>query len=370
MKGLIIMKKRLVSKAVCLCAAAVTALSVCACGGNSQGSGSTAASGSSDSSASEESTVASSGEKINIKLNTSWGENCTVQDGALKFGELVQEKSGGRITVKVYPSNQLASGNQQTAVEMVQNGDIEASLFGMTVLSFLDDRLAIVNMPFLIPTYDDADALIYDKEAESRKMLDEVINENGLVSVAFGEAGYRQLTNNKKEIKTPDDMKGLKFRILSTCPMFFDLYETLGANPTAINMSEVFTSLQQGVVDGQENAVDTDKSYKLNEVQKYITCWNGVYDSVAFVASPKFMDSLSDDDKALIYECAEEAMAFQREEQRATEEEILAEFGQTMTVTKLTDDEINVFKDAVQPVYDKWYDLIGADLMETFGYSK
>ncbi len=362
------MKKRVGSRLISLCAIALTALSVCACGGGSSSSG--AASGSSDSSTSADNTAASSGEKINIKLNTSWGENCTVQDGALKFGELVSEKSGGRITVKVYPSNQLASGNQQTAVEMVQNGDIEASLFGMTVLSFLDDRLAVVNMPFLIPTYDDADALVYDKEAESRKLLDTAINENGLVSLAYGEAGYRQLTNNKTEIKTPDDMKGLKFRILSTCPMFFDLYETLGANPTAINMSEVFTSLQQGVVDGQENAVDTDKSYKLNEVQKYITCWNGVYDSVAFVASPKFMDSLSDEDKALIYECAEEAMAFQRDEQRAAEEDILAEFGQTMTVTKLTDDEVNVFKDAVQPVYDKWYDLIGADLMQAFGYSK
>ena len=91
----------------------------------------------------------------------------------------------------VYPSNQLASGNQQTAVEMVQYGDIEMSMFGMTVLSFLDDRLVVVNMPFLINSTEEADRYIYDENAESRKALDDILEENGMISVAFGEAGFR-----------------------------------------------------------------------------------------------------------------------------------------------------------------------------------
>ena len=346
--------------------AAGMAVSLCACGGSGKAdAGKTSAADSG-----QVQSAAQSGEKITITLNTSWGENSSVQDAALKFGELISDATDGRITCKVYPSNQLASGNQQTAVEMVQNGDIEASLFGMTVLSFLDNRLAVVNMPFLIPTYEDADRLIFDENAESRKILDQAIGENGMVSVAFGEAGYRQITNTKKEVRKPDDLKGLKIRILSTCPMFFDLYETLGANPTAINMSEVFTSLQQGVVDGQENAVDTILSYKLNEVQGQITCWNGVYDAVAFVASPKFMDSLSDADKELVYKCAKEAMDEQKQKQRDSEQEILDTFRKTMNVVELNDDEIAAFKDAVKPVYDKWYDSIGADVMTAFGYTK
>ena len=153
----------------------------------------------------------------------------------------------------------------------------------------------------------------------------------------------------------PEDMKGLKFRVLSTCPMFFDLYNALGANPTAINMSEVFTSLQQGVVDGQENAVDTFMSYNLNEVQSYITCWNGVYDAVAFVASPQFMSGLSEDDQKLVRDCAKQAMDFQREISRAGEQEILTRMGETMTVTYLSDEEIGVFRDAAAGVYDQWY---------------
>lgn len=304
-----------------------------------------------------------------IKLNTSWGENSSVQTAALRFGELLAEKSGGRYTVKVYPSNQLASGNQQTAVEMVQYGDIEMSMFGMTVLSFLDDRLAVVNMPFLIHSTEEADRYIYDTSAESRKALDSILAENGMISVAFGEAGFRQITNSKKEIRTPEDMKGLKIRVLSTCPMFFDLYGQLGADPTAMNMSEVFSALQQGVVDGQENAVDTAKSYRLNEVQDYISCWNGVYDAVAFVASPVFWERVGDD-AAMIQECAEQAMAEQVASCRAAEESILAEFEKDMTITRLTDEEIAAFKTAVAPVYDIWTDKIGLDLLTKFGYEK
>lgn len=313
---------------------------------------------------------AASDKKVTIKLNTSWGENSSVQDAALKFGELLSEATDGRYEVKVYPSNQLASGNQQTAVEMVQNGDIEASMFGMTVLSFADDRLAVVNMPFLINSYEDADKYVFDENAESRKLLDAVMEENKMIPMAYGEAGFRQITNSKVDIHTPDDMKGLKFRVLGTCPMFFDLYNALGANPTSINMSDVFTSLQQGVVDGQENAVDTTRSYKLQEVQDHITCWNGVYDAVAFVASPSFWDGMSEEDQKIVQQCAQEAMAAQVESVRASESDILKEFEETMTVTHLTDEETAAFQEAVQPVYDKWVDAIGVDLLTAFGYQK
>ena len=231
--------KKLARKGMLIFLAGCLCLGMTACGGDNGGAG------------------GSGGEKITVKLNTSWGENSSVQEGALKFAELLDEASGGRFEVTVYPQNQLASGNQQTAVEMVQTGDIEASLVGMTVLSYIDDRLAVVNMPFLIPTYEDADTLLFDPEAEGRQLLDQALEENGMVSLAFGEAGFRQITNSKHEIRKPEDLSGIKLRILSTCPMFFDLYDALGANPTSMNMSEVFTSLQQNVIDGQENAVDT-----------------------------------------------------------------------------------------------------------------
>lgn len=353
------MKKNLLRKCSAMLLAGSLCLSLAACGGSK-----TPADGGPD-------TSADRGGKVTIKLNTSWGENSSVQVAALRFGELLSEATDGHYEVKVYPSNQLASGNQQTAVEMVQNGDIEMSMFGMTVLSFVDDRLAVVNMPFLINSYKDADKYIFDANADSRKQLDAVMTENNMIPVAYGEAGFRQITNNKREIHTPADLSGLKFRVLGTCPMFFDLYTTLNANPTSINMSDVFTSLQQGVVDGQENAIDTTRSYKLQEVQDYITCWNGVYDAVSLQASPVFWNGISAEDQAVITECAEKAMAEQVESVRASESDILKEFEEAgMTVTQLTEEESAAFKEAVQPVYDKWTDAIGADLLASFGYTK
>ena len=350
------MKKSVLRKVFAILLSAVMVLALCACGSTGETSGT-------------ETKGSASAEKTVIKLNTSWGENSSVQTAALRFGELLSEATDGRFEVKVYPSNQLASGNQQTAVEMVQNGDIEMSMFGMTVLSFVDDRLAAVNMPFLIHSTEDADKYIFDTEAESRKLLDDILEENKMISVAFGEAGFRQITNSKKEIHSPADMSGLKFRVLGTCPMFFDLYTELGANPTSINMSDVFTSLQQGVVDGQENAVDTTRSYKLEEVQKYLTCWNGVYDAVSFQASPVFWGKLSEEDQATIKACAEQAMAEQVTSVRASEADILKEFEAAgMTVTVLTPEEVAVFKEAVKPVYEKWTPAIGEDLLKAFGY--
>lgn len=351
------MKKSALRKIIAILLSTVVVLGLCACG--STGTANEGA----------ETKGSTSAEKVIIKLNTSWGENSSVQVAALRFGELLSEATDGRFEVRVYPSNQLASGNQQTAVEMVQNGDIEMSMFGMTVLSFVDDRLAVVNMPFLIHSTDDADKYIFDTEAESRKLLDGILEENKMISVAFGEAGFRQITNSKKEIHSPADMNGLKFRVLGTCPMFFDLYTELGANPTSINMSDVFTSLQQGVVDGQENAIDTTNSYKLQEVQKYLTCWNGVYDAVSFQASPVFWGTLSADDQAVVKKCAEQAMAEQVTSVRNSEAEILKEFEDVgMTVTVLTDEEVSVFKEAVKPVYEKWTPAIGEDILKAFGY--
>ena len=308
---------------------------------------------------------------VRIKLNTSWGEFSSVQTAALRFGELVSKATEGRYEVRVYSSNQLAAGNQQTAVEMVQNGDIEMSMFGMTVLSFVDDRLAVVNVPFLINSYEDADKYLFDKNADSRKKLDTIMTENRMIPVAYGEAGFRQITNSKRDIHLPKDMEGLKFRVLGTCPMFFDLYTALGANPTSINMSDVFTSLQQGVVDGQENAVDTTRSYKLQEVQKHLTCWNGVYDAVSLQASPVFWNRISEDDRKIITQCAEQAMAEQIAEVRASEKAILEEFKSVgVAVTYLTAEETEAFRKAVRPVYDKWVSAIGEDLLVSFGYKK
>lgn len=305
---------------------------------------------------------------VTLKLSTAFGENSTAQECAKKFAELLKTATDGRYEVQIYSSDQLASGNQITGIEMVQTGATDLDLRGFCIFSTIDERCTVVNMPFIMPTYDDVDSIFFN--GEGSKALDKIVEENGLVSLGWGESGYRQITNNTREITKPEDMKNIKFRIPSM-PMFFDLYNVLGTNTTTISMGEVYTSLQQGVIDGQENAVDTARSYNLQDVQNYMTCWNGVYDPILFSASPKLWNSLSDADKELFSKCAKEALEYQIKLNRDETEQIWSEFEEAgCHVTHLNDDQIAAFKDATASVYDTWYDKIGADLLKAFGYTK
>ena len=305
---------------------------------------------------------------VKVKISTAWPEGSACQEGALKFGELFTKATNGKFVVEVYPSDQLASGNQMNAAEMVQNGEVELDLRGVVLWAGLDDRFTVLNMPFLLPSFEKVDATFYN--GPGVPALNQVARENGVIPLAWGEAGYRQISNSKREVHKPEDMKGLKFRIPGT-PMFFDLFGAMGANPTTINMSEVFTALQQGVADGQENAVDTARGYNIHEVQKYLTLWNGVYDGILFASSPDFWESLSPEEQKALEECAKEAMAFQRDRCRTTVNDTHTFFKQAgMTITELTPEEIAAFRAASQPVYDKWEKKIGTDLLATFGYQK
>lgn len=302
-----------------------------------------------------------------LKVSSAWAENSATTEGARKFGELIYEATGGKYNVKVYPSDQLASGNQLSAIEMLQNGDVELDLRGITLMSSMDERFTVVNMPFLMPTYDEVENKFIN--GEGAVALNKVVEDVGLVPLGYGCGGYRQIINSKVDIHAPEDIKGLKMRVVSS-PMLFDYWNALGANTTSINMGEVYTALQQNVIDGQENGIDTAKSYNIFEVSKYITAWNGVYDAIIFQAGPQFWNTLTDEEKQIFQDAAKEAMEYQRKLARDNEAAILDENAKTMTVTYLKEDEIKKFVEAAAPIYDKWYDTIGGELLKAFGYSK
>ncbi len=301
-----------------------------------------------------------------LKMSSAWGENSAATLGGVKFGELIYEATNGKYDVKVYPQDQLASGNQISAIEMIQNGDVELDLRGITLLSSVDERFTIINMPFLLPTYDDVENVFVN--GPGAVALDKVVAENNLISLGYGCGGYRQILNSKVDIHTPADIQGLKIRVVSA-PMLFDYYNAMGANTVSMNMSEVYSSLQQGVIDGQENGIDTAKSYNIYEVTKYVTCWNGVWDGILFNASPHFWDTLSDEEKTIFQDCAKEAMQYQRELARSNETAILEDVSKTMTVTYLTAEEVDAFRQAAAPIYEKWSGAIGEELLTAFGYT-
>ncbi|MFO7887280.1 MAG: DctP family TRAP transporter solute-binding subunit [Eubacteriales bacterium] len=300
----------------------------------------------------------------NLKFGIAVSENSTWYEGALKFGDLIEEKTEGRYVVEIYPSDQLSSGNIIKGLESVQMGATDIDMRSSIIYSTIDPNFSVPLMPWLVPSYEKADAALEGKGGE---MLFELLRENGVEPLAFGESGYRQITNNEKPIKSVEDMNNLKIRVPSM-KMFISLFTNLGADPTSINFGELFAALQQGTVDGQENPPDVIASAKIQEVQDYMTIWNASYDPIIMVASQDIWESLNDADKVIFRESATEAMAYQKELARAKNSELVEEFREKMEITELTEEQMNEFREAAQPVYDEYEEIVGTEILEAFGY--
>ncbi|MEZ3160991.1 DctP family TRAP transporter solute-binding subunit [Microbacterium sp. BWT-B31] len=296
----------------------------------------------------------------------SWDMTITVSEtstwwaGAEKFAELLDEKSDGRITLNIFANEQLSGGDPAAGVEMLANGDKAFSYNSPIIYSGIDPRFSAITAPFLYADYDEADASIAGGGAEAYQQLTQ---EMGIKMLGFGESGFRQLTNSRHEVTTPDDVRGLKLRVAGS-ELFLDIYKQLGSDPVTMNFSEVFTSLQNGTIDGQENPFDVIYSNGLMEVQEYLTVWNYVYDPLILGMNLDLYESLSDEDQKLIAEAAAEANAYQIALSRDNEAEQLAEMKERMTVTELTADQLAVFREAMQPVYDLHADKWTAEVAE------
>ncbi|MDD5762086.1 MAG: TRAP transporter substrate-binding protein DctP, partial [bacterium] len=190
------------------------------------------------------------------------------------------------------------------------------------------------------------------------------LEEKGIVGLGIGVNGYRELTNSKHPITTPDDMKGIKFRVAGS-KLYLETFKLLGANAVTMSFGEVFTSLQQGVIDGQENPTAIIDSSKLYEVQKYLTMWHYSFDPLVLCVNKKLFDSLSEADRKAIRAAAKEAVAYERtvsaEEEKALPE-ILKKKG--MQVNTLTLAQVAAFRDRVKPVYAMVEGAVGADNMK------
>jgi len=290
------------------------------------------------------------GETYDWDMTITVSETSTWYEGAEKFGELLNEKSDGRMNLTVFANEQLSGGDPAAGVEMLSNGDKAFSYNSPIIYSGIDPRFSAITAPFLYADYAEADAAIADGGAEVYAKLTE---DMGIKMLGFGESGFRQITNSERELTQPDDIKGLKLRVAGS-ELFLNIYKELGADPVTMNFSEVFTSLQNGTIDGQENPFDVIYSNGLMEVQGYLSVWNYVYDPLILGMNQELYEGLSDEDKKIVEEAAAEANAFQIELSREKEATQLAEMEQQMTVTKLNAEQLAAFRAALQPVYDAY----------------
>ncbi|WHH57835.1 TRAP transporter substrate-binding protein [Petroclostridium sp. X23] len=273
---------------------------------------------------------------------------------SLEFAKLVEEKTNGAYKVEVYPNSQLAGGNQLTAIEMVQKGAIDFGWLSPLVQTSIVPDLGAMSIPWLWKDVETIDKTLSPGTPAFQKIYD-LLYAKDFVVLGFGENGFRQVTNNTKELKSPEDFKGIKFRVIGN-KMLLDVFKAFGANPTDINFSEIFTALQQKTIDGQENPVSTiiipNKFY---EVQKYITLWDYSYEPHPFQTNKKLWDSFDDATKKAIQEAAIEACKLQKEYARADYENDLKKLEEAdMKVYKPTAEEMKVFKDTAAPVVEKY----------------
>ena len=280
-------------------------------------------------------------------------ETSTWADGGRKFGELMEKATGGKVKVNIYAADQLTNGNQSEGIQALMNGDpVQISMHSNLIYSAFDPRFNVVSLPFIYDSYDDADAK-FDGEAGDK--LKEILNGYGLHCMGIAENGFRELTNSKHEVKSVDDMKNLKVRVAGS-NLLMECYKRWGADATNMNWSETYTALQQNTVEGEENPLPAIDAASVQEVQPYCSMWDAIYDCLFFCINQDIYDALTPEQQAVVDECGQKAVEYERYINRSSDDEIKARWADKngVTFTEKADMDIDSFKEAVDGV-DEWF---------------
>ena len=293
-----------------------------------------------------------------IKAGIGLNEDHPQGQGLKKFAELVDQKSGGKLKVQNFYAAQL--GDDQKMTDALKAGTQEITIPSTSPLVGMVKEFGIFDFPFLFNNGEEADKVL-DGPVGQKVM--EKLPEHGLVGLTYWENGFRNLTNSQRPVATAADFNGLKIRTMQN-QVHLEAFQALGANPTPMAFSEVFTALESKTVDGQENPLATIESNKFYEVQPYLSLTQHVYTPFAFLASKKFWDQLSDEEKKILQDSAIEAGAYQRELNRSVNGEALERLKAAgMEANEVTAEEKAKMNEIVKPVIDKFAKEIGQDLV-------
>ncbi|MDF2891153.1 MAG: putative transporter [Clostridia bacterium] len=296
-----------------------------------------------------------------IKISNGVNEQHPAFLGGKEFERIVEEKTGGRYDVQVYANAQL--GDDVKATQDVRMGNLEIVVTSASPITGLAPAFMVFDLPFIVSSEKAADAIF---DGPVGKKIASSLDGKGLHLLAYYENGFRQLTNSKRAVKTPADLKGLKIRTMEN-PIHLAAFKALGANPTPMPFSEVFTAMQQHTIDGQENPIPTIYLQKFFEVQNHVSLTGHVYGPHIMLISDKLWNELSAEDKKIFEEAAYESALLNRETNRKMAKDYVAELKKNgMEVTEFTPEQLKVFQDAVQPVYTEFEEKIGKDLINEF----
>ena len=299
--------------------------------------------------------------RMSLVLGTAfpWGK------GGELWANKARERTQGRINIKLYPGVSLIQGDQTREFSALRQGVIDMAVGSTINWSPQVKALNLFSLPFLFPDYAAVDAVT---QGEVGQKIFQTLEKSGVVPLAWGENGYREISNSKVAIKSPADMKGLKIRVVGS-PLFLDTFTALGANPTQMSWADAQPAFASGAVDGQENPIAVYQAAKLHTVaQKHITMWGYVNDPLVFVVNKDIWNSWTPADREIVKQAAidagKEEIAIARKGMVEADKPLLKDIAANgVTVTQLSATERDAFVKATRPVYDKWKNQIGADLV-------
>jgi len=281
--------------------------------------------------------------------------------GVQKFAELAAKKSGGKFKVREFPSSQLGSELQQQSA--LQGGSQEMMSAATSTLAGIVPEYGILDFPFIFANEEEADKLLDGKVGN---MLGQKLAKHGLIGLGFWENGFRNVTNSRRPITKPEDLSGLKIRVMPN-PVYLQTFQAVNANPIPLAFSELFTALETGAVDAQENPYAIILSNRFNEVQKYLSVTNHTYNAFAVIVSKVFWDKLSPAEQRILQESAVEARAYQREVSRKASRAALDELKQKgMEMNTLEKEQLVRMREITQPVIDKFAASYDQELVKAF----
>lgn len=288
-------------------------------------------------------------------LQTNFGK------AAVRFAELTAAKTNGQIKVEVFPELSLSDGDNIAALKKLQEGAVDATLHSPLIYANIDPQFEVFSLPYLMTSRQAAYNLV---DGNVGKELLRLMEQYNIVGLAYGENGFRQLTNSQRTIITLDDIQGLRIRVPET-KLYLDIIKALGADAQVIPFNEVYATLQRRELDGMENSLSIIYSSELYKVQKYLTVWDYSWDTVVLGFNRGFWDRLPIHLQPALREAAQEAMLSMRQWAQSDEQSLLEQLRQAgMEVTVLTAAQKQPFIEATRIVYVAEAAKIGNDLVD------
>jgi C4-dicarboxylate-binding protein DctP len=296
-----------------------------------------------------------------IKFSHVVAEDTPKGQGAKYFKKIVEERTDGKVEVQVYPNAALY--NDREAIEALKMNAIQMAAPSFSKFTGFVPELQIFDLPFL---FNGREHLYKFMESDVGQELLELVKARGLVGLDYWDNGFKQLTLDSHALILPEDAKKQKFRIMSS-KVLEEQFKAVGASPQVLPFSEVYSALQQGVVDGQENTLSNTYTKKFHEVQNYMTLSNHGYLGYMLVTNQMFWNKLPKDLKATLQKCVDDATEYTNEKAAAMNQEYLEKIkaSGSVEVHEMTQEERKAWKEKMMEIYPEFYDVIGEQRIQT-----